>query len=809
MPAANSESPVELRPRRRRRAFAPLLALASALGLVAALVSSCETEPVPKEAPALGASLELASGEVVLTTDDGEQALLSNTPLPIGAQLRTATGARALVRLGDGTRVFLRDDTSVVLDDGLELVSGQAWVEAPPLERGAQGTAHTVGAVSVSISDGGASLTRDGDDVEIYVAEGLAIVSTASGRSEVDPGERARVSGSEAPVVEPVKFWDDWTGGMGDIGVVADGAWVGTGSLYAIDHMAGATAQALSIQRQNVRVAIAEQIAETEVDQLFFNPAASDVEGYYWFTIPEDAMLVGFALEVDGELVEGEVVERRQAVARYEESIQRQVDPALLEWIDARTVRARIYPIPAVGTRRVVIRYQQLLSETEGKLRYRYPMAAPVGREAATIEEFALEVELRGDMAKQYVAATRSEAKIEGTELDHISMRRSGFTPRADFELELGRREEQEKKRPPALRVDRLTPGSDQADYVMLRWLPDEHLDLSQAPVPKGEVVVVVDTSAGGDSSEHQAKLAVAEALLRSLSADDRFALVAADLGTEVLFPEQDLAEATPDAISSALARVAERGAGGATDLGLAFERAIDRVHGLEQPAIIYVGDGQATSGAVGGEAMTEQLQRAMAGSRARLFTVAVGREVDEALLTKLAEIGGGKSLRVEDPSQAVVQALALSGALKTPTIVDLEVDMGEGMSQVFANASGKLSRGEELVILARTHDDLPETITITGHFAGEDFSQTFAAKAKADESIRRYVINHDGLVPRLVPRLWARAYVDSLLADPRGLEAVRGKVISLGYDYDLMTPFTSFLALENERAYAEAGIER
>ncbi|GEM_PF-797701 len=814
-----SEHPIHRKPSatsRTRRVGGALLTLATTLGLLTAVGSaSCHREQAAAPVAPLGASLELAAGEVTLVDGRGrESRLLSHTPLPAGASLRTGPGARALIRLSDGTKVFMRDNTEVLLGDGLELVGGEAWVEAPPLEAGRDATLHRLGETTVAIADGGASLSFDAETklAEIYVAQGLAIVNAPGGRAEVDPGERARISGDEAPTVQPEVFWDDWTGGMGDaVGLDQGGTRVGAGSLYAIDHMAGARAVPLSIQRQTVQVVIDSQIAETEVDQLFFNPSSSDVEGYYWFTVPEDAMLVGFALEVDGELIEGEVVERRQAAAHYESSIQRRIDPALLEWIDGHTVRARIYPIPAAGTRRVVLRYQQLLSESEGKLRYRYPMAAPVDRDAATIEEFALELELRGEMAERYIPATRSEAKIEGRDRDHITMRRSGYTPRADFELELTQREDLESKdRPEALRIDLFQPGRDQADYLMLRWLPDERLDMATTEVPRGEVVIVVDTSAGSDPSEHQAKLAVAEALLRSLSADDRFALVAADLGAEVLYPEQGLAAATPEAISTALERIAARGPGGATDLGAVFEQSLERIHGLEQPAIIYVGDGRATSGEISGEALSERLQRSLSGSRARLFTVAVGREVDEPLLRKLAEVGGGRSLRVEEPGQAVLRALELSGALKTPTITDLRVDLGDGPSLVQASAAGKLSRGRELRILARTHDKLPESITVSGRFAGEDFTHTFSRKPDRDDpQARAYRVNRDGVVPRVVPRLWAKAYIDALLTDTRGLEAVRGKVLSLGYDYGLMTPFTSFLALESESAYRSAGIER
>jgi Ca-activated chloride channel family protein len=500
---------------------------------------------------------------------------------------------------------------------------------------------------------------------------------------------------------------------------------------------------------------------------------------------------VSFALETDGRLVEGEIVERKKAAAAYEAAIQRQNDPALLEWIDARTVRARIFPVPALGERRIVLRYQQLLTESEGKLRYRYPLSGPPGREAATIEEFSLEVQLRGGLEQDYQMATLGEARVE-QDGRRITMRRSGYTPRADFELELTRKPD--KPRIP-LRYNLLDPGGDQASFLMVRYAPD--LDFSKMAMPRGDVVVVVDTSAAGDTSEQQTKLAVAEALLRSLSAGDRFAVMSADVAATVLHPADGLADATPENISAALEKVAQHAAGGATDLGAIFEQALARVHGLEQPAVVYIGDGLATSGERAGDALAERLRRSMTGSRARLFTVGVGSDVDAAMLGRLARVGGGESLRVDAPEQAVVRALELSGALKTPTVTDLEVDLGEGLDDVFLTSGGKLSRGQEMVILARTHHDLPDKITISGRLAGEDFK-------------KEYPLTRDrGVLDQVVPRLWAAAYVERLLGDSRGVEAVRGKILSLGLEYAMMTPFTSYLALDSESAYVQQGVGR
>src|SRR5690606_1609836 len=237
------------------------------------------------------------------------------------------------------------------------------------------------------------------------------------------------------------------------------------------------------------------------------------------------------------------------------------------------------------------------------------------------------------------------------------------------------KRSEDHEQQPAAMRLSQYDGTGDQAKFVMLRWIPD--LDFTAIPTPRADVVVVVDTSAFGDDAEHQSRIAVAEALLRSLSSEDRFALMSADLTAQVLYPDEQLSAATPEAITEALELLRSHRPGGASDLGAIFERALTRVHQAEQLAIVYVGDGLATSGERNTDALAERLRRALTGSRARLFTVGGGPAVEERLLARLARVGGGESLRVESGDQAVVRALELSGALKTPTITDLQVDLG------------------------------------------------------------------------------------------------------------------------------------
>ena len=292
-------------------------------------------ETPPERAASIGAKLELAAGEVVLMSDAGEgEPLISGTPLPLGATLRTGEGARALIRLSDGSRIFLNESTTVAIgeDTGVSVVAGEIWLDAPPLDEGRDPLEHSVGPAKLALSEGGASLSLTDAGATIYVAKGVATVTGPGGPKEVRSGEQAQVGSAGAPEVSPVPFWDDWTGGLAErsAGGRIGG---GSGSLYAVDRWAppGTPALPLQISSQIVDVAIAGGLAETRVDQRFFNPSDRDVEGWYWFTVPEGATLVGFALETHGELVDGEIVEKKQAAATYERAVVSNDNPALLE----------------------------------------------------------------------------------------------------------------------------------------------------------------------------------------------------------------------------------------------------------------------------------------------------------------------------------------------------------------------------------------------------------------------------------------------------------------------------------------------
>ncbi|APR78494.1 Hypothetical protein A7982_03841 [Minicystis rosea] len=742
--------------------------------------------PPPIAARAIEARLELAAGDVSLKQGSAWSTVISGLPLSDGAELGTGKGARALVRLSDGSAVFLRSDTMLSLHHaGVELAKGEMWLDAPASDRG--GLVHKLGAVSVSAADAGLSLRREGDNVTVYVARGLAVVMAPGGRVEVNAGEQATVSAGVPPKVSPVKYWEDWTGGMGDHGPVAGGG-TGSGRIYGIDKGAlpGTPARTLEISRQVVRAVIRDGMAETEVDQTFGNPGGREVEGWYWFTVPPSAIVTSFAVETDGALIEGEVIEQKEAVAKYGAAVRSGHEPALLEWIDGHSYRARIFPVPASGSRRVVLRYLEMLGTRAGKLQYVYPLRG--AGEPVTIGEMALSVDL-GDAGAGASIATLADAVIEdGGRL--VTMRRSGYTPRADFQLEA-----EIRRQAVPLRLSRFSAGHDLADYVMARYTPD--VDWAALKEQPGDLVVVVDTSASADDAARAQKTAATEAVLRALSPQDHFALVALDTAPAVLHPKEGLAEASDKEIAVALERLAEHRSGGATDLGAVFDVALGRVHGKDQPAVIYIGDGLPTSGEIAGEKLIERLRRSLSTSRARFFGVAVGADANHALLRELSRAGGGQMFRIDDNEGASAEVLRLASAVKTPTITDLSIDLGAGLDEPMITATGKVSRGEDVVLLARTHHVLPERAVVKGRLGGREFEKVYP------------LVSEPGVGASLVPRLWAAEKIRRLLGQAADPDDQRGKIVELGIDYGLVTPFTSILALESEQAYAQQGIRR
>ncbi|MEN9742346.1 MAG: hypothetical protein RLZZ65_151 [Bacteroidota bacterium] len=123
-----------------------------------------------------------------------------------------------------------------------------------------------------------------------------------------------------------------------------------------------------------VAVFIENKIARTRYEMVFANPHDRDLEGELLFPLKTGQTISYFALEVNGELRPGVAVERTKARVAYEATVRKGVDPGLIEKIQGNLFRLRIFPVPAAGTKRVIIETQELLLSDAQHAFYHLPL---------------------------------------------------------------------------------------------------------------------------------------------------------------------------------------------------------------------------------------------------------------------------------------------------------------------------------------------------------------------------------------------------------------------------------------------------
>src|SRR5262249_14227127 len=119
----------------------------------------------------------------------------------------------------------------------------------------------------------------------------------------------------------------------------------------------GSVSTGLSLDKQEITVDIDNHVAKTYIKQTFRNDTDRNLAGTYLFPLPQDATFSSFSLHIDGKAIEGQILAAAEARAQYEQIVRSMIDPGLLEYADYKTVRARIFPIPAHGTKTVELEY--------------------------------------------------------------------------------------------------------------------------------------------------------------------------------------------------------------------------------------------------------------------------------------------------------------------------------------------------------------------------------------------------------------------------------------------------------------------
>ncbi|RZL47633.1 MAG: DUF2135 domain-containing protein [Pedobacter sp.] len=137
-----------------------------------------------------------------------------------------------------------------------------------------------------------------------------------------------------------------------------------------------ATETSVSLQKLNIDVQIIGNIATTTMTMTFYNSSSSVLEGELTFPMPDGVSISRYALDINGKMREAVPVEKAKATEVFESIERRRVDPGLLEKVEGNNFRTRIYPLPAKGSRTIIVGYEEELKfGNENALTYHLPLA--------------------------------------------------------------------------------------------------------------------------------------------------------------------------------------------------------------------------------------------------------------------------------------------------------------------------------------------------------------------------------------------------------------------------------------------------
>ena len=124
--------------------------------------------------------------------------------------------------------------------------------------------------------------------------------------------------------------------------------------------------------RSAVQISVSGRAARVTVEEWFRNASAQLDEASYLYPLPGEAVFSEFSLWQGDRELKGEPMDAADARAIYEEIVRRRRDPALIELAGHGLLRARVFPIGPGETRKITLRYTQVLDRVGDAARFRY-----------------------------------------------------------------------------------------------------------------------------------------------------------------------------------------------------------------------------------------------------------------------------------------------------------------------------------------------------------------------------------------------------------------------------------------------------
>jgi Ca-activated chloride channel homolog len=638
-----------------------------------------------------------------------------------------------------------------------------------------------------------------------------------------------------------------------DSGVDLDG--LESGHMLVRDEVSGGYTPAL-MQASKVHFDISGMIATVTVEQSFRNVTGRWVEGVYAFPLPDTAAVRHLEMVIGQRRIIGEIREKAEARKIYSEAKKAGKKASLVEQQRPNLFSNRVANIGPGEEILVRMEYVQEVEFAAGEFSLRFPTTItprympgqPTGGELEAGEDASATLEVNPylgwavptDQVPDADAISPLLNPSRGAE--QAPLNPIQITARLDMGMPLARVEASYHEIALARRAGvydiRLASGVSEMDRdFVLSWQPvtgsapvaalfteqidGEHFGLLMVVPPLAgrntaimprEIIFVVDTSGSmGGVSIEQARQSVASAL-QQLRPQDRFNIIEFNSVHRSLYRAP--VAASRHHVQQAQEFVRLLRASGGTEMLPALRAALDPVQQFdqhpdqrsqnpdEQPSlrqVIFI-----TDGAVGNEvALFEEISARV--GRSRLFTVGIGSAPNSWFMREAAQFGRGTHTHIGNLDEVGEKMAALFDQLARPVAVNLAVNW-PGQVEAWPERIPDLYQGQPLLVAVSFGQSTPRgEVVVSGEFNGRPWHKRLQLDSGEDQET---AVQHRG-----VASLWGRKKIAGLLDQivlGRAAEAVRADVLPVALQHHLLSPYTSFVAVEEVVSRpAAAALER
>lgn len=567
----------------------------------------------------------------------------------------------------------------------------------------------------------------------------------------------------------------------------------------------------IETRKSNVKTQIRGQVATTTITQTLHNPANRRVQGSFLFPVPENARIDSFAMDIDGELTEGELLDAEKARKIYEDIVRRTLDPALFEFCDQQLFRIRIFPFQPRQTRQIRIRYTHLLTRDGELASYVLPLRQRAHCQNSPDASLQVKISMIAGDGQKFRSLYSPSHDIDtrfgdGKKKATVKLSGSPAKTTSDFQLYFSSEPLDAKAEP--VTTEFLTffeeADSRSGHYLLLLsprvWKAGEPNEYQ----PK-DVIFLLDSSASMRDGKLDKAREGLQACIDFLNPDDRFQVIRFSTESEALFNRP--VKAREKNVRRAKEFIDGIRAIGGTAIEEALSLAMENLAATSAPdhrprQIVFITDGRPTLGETDEKVLVRNLENRLgeAGENARVFSFGIGSDINTHLLDLLArETRAHADFALPDEDiETKISRFYLKFA--EPVLSNLSLEL-TGAARTHAQTPRilpDLFRGDQLVVLGRFNaksgtgeSGTGGQLKLTGEFRGETITiespVTFAKSGRQN---------------RFIPRLWAVHRVGWLLEQVRlngeSRELVE-EITSLARKYAIVTPYTSWLILEDE----------